>query len=327
MKVSVVMPVFNAELYVQPAIESVLSQANVPFELIVVDDGSTDRSLSIISQTNDPRLTVISQPNEGYAHAMNAGIAIARGEYIARMDSDDLSKLGRLSSQADFLDTHEDYVMVGTMHNVLSPSGVEVPSRMFNSESFWSDQTWQMLIDGTRTFADPSVMFRTEHARKVGGYRTYQRSGMDLDLWLRLLETGMRAAVLNQPLYLLRIGVETITSHPQVYARNQIPRLLAKERQSSGIDRVDRGEEIDDLISGELLRSSHAIHIRQQWFKAAVCFRAADWQFGLRFTWIALRRGGIGPGNLKHLLSIIQIMVKSILFQLARIFASKGTNR
>jgi glycosyltransferase involved in cell wall biosynthesis len=296
--VSVIMPVYNQQRYVRLAIKSILQQTGIAFELIIVNDGSTDKSLSIIQSVSDPRVKVISQQNAGYGAALNRGIEVARGRYIARMDSDDLSLPGRLAKEAAFLDTHPDYVMVGTLGSTATPYGKVTRSAIPPDAPAWQEQTWQMVMSGSRDFIDPSVMFRTEIARKIGGYRTYQASGMDVDFWLRLLETGGKAAVLNEYLYSRRITFNSLIEDPITTARNQIPRILAQERIETGSDRIMRGEAIADLITTPMLTEARQWNVGRQWRKVEKCIDAHDWLAALQFAWLGLRRGGIRKRNL-----------------------------
>lgn len=108
--VSVVLPVYNAEKYVGQAIQSIVAQSFQEWELIVVDDGSTDKSLAIVQSFSDPRIRVLAHgQNLGYPVAMNTGIECAKGKYVARMDSDDVSHPERLARQVAFLEEHPEY--------------------------------------------------------------------------------------------------------------------------------------------------------------------------------------------------------------------------
>src|SRR6266540_4812162 len=108
-KVSIIMPVYNGELYLKEAIDSIFKQSFTDYEFIVIDDGSTDRSAEIIGNYHDPRLQVITLPkNRGLSVALNVGLEVANGMYIARMDCDDLSHPARLEKEVKFLDEHPD---------------------------------------------------------------------------------------------------------------------------------------------------------------------------------------------------------------------------
>src|SRR5947207_13124013 len=107
------MPVYNAERYLRPAVESVLAQKYDDFELITVDDGSADSSPAILREyeAKDPRVKIVSRPNTGIVGALNDGIAASRGSLIARMDSDDISLPARFGKQVTFLDSHPEHVL------------------------------------------------------------------------------------------------------------------------------------------------------------------------------------------------------------------------
>src|SRR5438270_5027187 len=111
--VSVVMTVYNAQEYLNMAIDSILNQTYRNLEFIIIDDGSTDNSGHIIEAYNDSRIKYTPQKNRGLAAALNKGIGVARGKYIARMDHDDISYRTRLEKQVEFLENNKGVAMVG----------------------------------------------------------------------------------------------------------------------------------------------------------------------------------------------------------------------
>ncbi|MHA1713815.1 MAG: glycosyltransferase, partial [Candidatus Ranarchaeia archaeon] len=113
-KVSVIMSVYNAEKHVKKAIDSILSQTFRDFEFIIINDGSTDRTSEILKSYADPRLIVVNQANRGVTQSLNKAIGMARGQYIARMDADDISLPQRLEMQVEFLEEHPEVGLVGT---------------------------------------------------------------------------------------------------------------------------------------------------------------------------------------------------------------------
>ncbi|MCF0136092.1 MAG: glycosyltransferase family 2 protein [Lachnospiraceae bacterium] len=119
MKVSVIMPVYNREDYVEEAIRSILNQTFEDFELIVIDDYSTDRTTSVVESIIDSRIRLIKAPFKSNIPILrNAGIAMAQGKYIAFMDSDDISSLDRLEKQVQFLETHPEYGVIGGQNHM-----------------------------------------------------------------------------------------------------------------------------------------------------------------------------------------------------------------
>ena len=119
------MPVYNAEKYIGDSIASVLQQSFIDFELLIINDGSTDKTEKIIRGFADPRIRLINQTNQGIAAALNNGLQIARADYIARFDADDICMPERLQIQYDFLRTLPDYVIVGSNADYIDMNDVE----------------------------------------------------------------------------------------------------------------------------------------------------------------------------------------------------------
>lgn len=119
-KVSIIMPVYNSEKYVGEAIQSIIDQTYKDFELIVIDDCCKDKSAEIISGFRDDRIVFIrNEVNKGFLYGLNLGIETAKGEYIARLDDDDISYPERLAKQVEYMDAHRDVVLLGTRRDLL----------------------------------------------------------------------------------------------------------------------------------------------------------------------------------------------------------------
>jgi glycosyltransferase involved in cell wall biosynthesis len=190
-KVSVVMTVYNAEPYLRDAIDSILRQTFGGFEFIIVNDGSTDRSPEILNEIAriDPRVRLISRGNTGIVAAANEGIAAARGQYLARMDADDVSLPRRFERQVEYLDAHPDCVVVGSRVMNTDPHGIPVaPSEHALTHAEIDAQL--MTVGGGWALLQPATMMRLEAVRKVGGYRGAYNISEDHDLFLRLAEVG-----------------------------------------------------------------------------------------------------------------------------------------
>ena len=121
--VSVVMPVYNTEAYLTDSVDSILGQTFLDWELICVDDGSSDGSLDILRRYEraDPRVRVITRPNTGVARARNDGMRVAAGRYIAAMDSDDVALPERLRRQVDYMESHPECVGLGAAVRIVGP--------------------------------------------------------------------------------------------------------------------------------------------------------------------------------------------------------------
>jgi len=181
--VSVVMSVFNGGELLAAAVESVLAQTFTDFEFIIIDDGSTDRSVEVLHGYNDPRIILVRQENRGIAAALNRGLELASGYYIARQDADDLSFPQRLTTQTNYLDNHPEIAVLGTAALVIDSVG-----RPFST--FWPftrhERLVKELLRGICPLMHGSVMMRREAVRNVGGYNPAFGHAQDVELWLRI---------------------------------------------------------------------------------------------------------------------------------------------
>lgn len=203
--VSVVMPVFNQEKYVADAVRSILQQTFTDFELLVVDDGSTDRTVEIVEGFDDPRIRVIRNEHTGFITTLVKGYQEAKGRWIARMDSDDLCHPERLARQIDFLETHPECGFVGSAYGYVTPNGYCLEPQ---SQFEWRYIKPSEITLGGRVFGDPTVIFGRELAEKVGFYDPEFNN--ENPLWYRLLRES-EGAVMGEPLYLTRWLVTSLS--------------------------------------------------------------------------------------------------------------------
>lgn len=231
-RVSVVLSVYNDAAFVGEAVRSILAQAFTGFELIVIDDGSTDGSASIVESFADPRIRLFRQPNAGLAASLNRGIAEARGAYIARHDSDDISEPERFGRQVELLDARPDVVLAGTNATVLEETGERVTATTLPTE----DAPIRLsLRTGANPFVHGSVMFRREAVVGAGLYRPAFRQAQDRDLWLRMAERG-KLANLPDALYCWRMrrGGVGASKYEDQRDYSRLARLCA-ERRAAGL--------------------------------------------------------------------------------------------
>jgi glycosyltransferase involved in cell wall biosynthesis len=188
--VSVLLPVFNAERFLPAALASILAQTFTDWELIAVDDGSTDSSPRILQEyaARDSRLRVLRPGKIGFARSLNQAIAAARGCFIARMDADDLSMPRRLAIQVDYLDRHPDCVLVGSQVTVIDDVGD--PIGPFKGLPLEHDQIDSALMKLAWPLVHPSVMMRREAILAAGGYAEGLFPVEDHDLFLKMCEIG-----------------------------------------------------------------------------------------------------------------------------------------
>jgi len=223
--VSVVMSVLNGGQYLRQAVESILSQTFRDFEFIVIDDGSTDETWSILSDyvARDERLVLLrNDGNLGYTRSLNRGLSQAKGVYIARQDADDVSDVHRLESQVALLDANRAVGLVSCWIEVIDAEGHSVSPAEFDFFIKATDNETihqQLLIDSF--ICHGSVMVRRECLDRIGNYDVALEPTEDYDLWLRLSEVAQMMLV-AQPLYCYRYHPDSVskTRFPQQhYAR------------------------------------------------------------------------------------------------------------
>jgi len=214
-RVSVLMPVYNGERFLREAIDSILSQDYDDFELVIVDDGSQDGTAAIIASYRDPRIvSLCSTPNQGVIAARTKALSATRGEYIALMDSDDISLTGRLARQVAYLDQHLECGVVAARVHMIDTQGA--------SKGIWQDEYAITTQEQIRTFlpkanciAHSTVMVRGDLLRKHG-YCCPSGVTEDYDLWLRLAASGVIFAKLPEVLVHYRLTPGSLTSLGQV---------------------------------------------------------------------------------------------------------------
>ena len=191
-RVSVLLPVWNAEPFLETAIDSILRQTFPSFELIVIDDGSTDASAAIAERCarGDARLRVVRRSHEGLSASLNLGLAAARGEYVARMDADDISVLDRLRKQVAHLDARPACVAVGAWIEVIDEAGRHLGLKTYVTRH---DEIRAALLRGISPMAHPTVVARRDALRAMAGYDARRYPSEDFDLWCRLVERGQLA--------------------------------------------------------------------------------------------------------------------------------------
>jgi glycosyltransferase involved in cell wall biosynthesis len=186
--ISVVLTIYNGERFLAEAVDSILAQTFSDFELIAVDDGSTDRSLAILQAyaAQDQRVRLISRPNTGQAGAINDGVYAARGEFVARMDADDVLRPDRFRRQYEFLKAHPDIGVLGAAYQAIDETGTCIGQP--NRYPLEPTRIRKALQNGSCAIAHPAVMLRRTALLRAGPYRGVLRPAEDYDLWLRMSE-------------------------------------------------------------------------------------------------------------------------------------------
>ena len=188
-RVSWLIPVYNGEAFLAEALESVLTQDFTDFEVVVVDDGSTDGTAGILADhaARDPRIKVIAQPNGGIVSALNTGLARCRGEFVARMDADDVALPHRLSFQVAWLDAHPGCVLVGG-YAVSRDAAGKVTHRTTGGRHRRTDLG--VFPPRICVSMHPLITLRRSALEAVGAYRADHPHAEDYDLFIRLAAHG-----------------------------------------------------------------------------------------------------------------------------------------
>lgn len=200
--VSVILPVYNAEKYIAEAVESVLSQSYTNFELLIINDGSTDTSLSIIESFNDHRIRVINnEVNLKLILTLNFGISQCKGKYIARMDADDVCEVDRFQKQVDFMEANPHYILCGTWATIIDSEGNQTGA----IKRIDTNDLLRVNMLFTTPFIHPTVLLRSD-ALNNEVYSAEALHCEDLEFWLRLSERT-KGKFHNLPEYLLRYRI------------------------------------------------------------------------------------------------------------------------
>jgi glycosyltransferase involved in cell wall biosynthesis len=238
------MPCYNAASYLSDAIKSILSQSFLEFELLIIDDGSTDDSIAIIRSFTDERICVIQKSRKGIAVALNLGLKQARAPIIARFDADDICFTDRLQKQYLFLALNPEYIVVGSGADYVDKDGHYIFS---HTPVAVSNEEIQVLPPSKCPFIHASVMFRKETVAEMG-YDISAHSFEDHLLWLQLKEKGK---MYNMPERLLSVRINpgsfTIDEKKRTGKFRKIKAKALNDRRISAED----GQKLLEIISNQ----------------------------------------------------------------------------
>lgn len=247
--VSVIMAVYNEAEHLPATLESIRQQTFTDYELIIIDDGSTDKTWQIVESLERPRLrTHRNLPNRGQTASLNLALTLSSGKYIARHDAEDSSDPTRFEKQVRYLDRHPDVALVGSLVDWVDSTGSSI--RHFEYPTEHDDIVERLKTKNS--FGHGAVMFRREALGKVGAYREEFQLAQDYELWLRLSEK-FKVANLPETLYRMRFStrMSSVARNAEQNAYAALARQLAAERREAG------GEETDLEASAEALRQKY----------------------------------------------------------------------
>jgi len=226
-KISVIMSVYNGEAHLTDSIASILDQTFANFEFIIVNDCSTDNSPEIIRSFRDDRIRVINnEKNIGLTKSLNRALKVARAEYIARQDADDISLPDRFKRQLEYMEDHQEVALLGTSIFVIGNDGEILEKRIA------APDPGKTLLRGNR-FCHGSVMIRREVLDKTGLYNELFKYSQDYELWLRISKHH-KARNLTEPLYKLRFYSGSIGASRIVEQAMFV--ILAQKQAKNGLD-------------------------------------------------------------------------------------------
>jgi glycosyltransferase involved in cell wall biosynthesis len=243
--ISVLMPAYNATRYLREAIDSVLAQSFADFELILLDDGSTDQTPQVLKEYawRDARIRVHGGANRGISQTLNDGLAMARGEFIARMDADDISLPERFAKQVRFLREHPEHVLVGSRCMMIDPEGFPICEKF--DIALDHEEINASLMKMGWPLVHPAVMMRAAAVRSIGGYDVTYRTNQDHDLFLRLAEIGRLAnlpeVLLKYRQHLQSVGTKKLVEDPKARTVFQIVKA-AHDRRGIGFIEPQTGK-------------------------------------------------------------------------------------
>jgi glycosyltransferase involved in cell wall biosynthesis len=240
--VTVLLPVYNAERFLREAIDSVLMQSFGDFELLVLNDGSTDSSAAIIDSYDDPRLKHLpNDRNRGLIYTLNRGIDEAKGIFIARMDADDRCHPERFARQVAFLQHHEAAVVATTLE-MMDEKGAPLPLWP-DDRAFTTPEGIRKCLLRTNCIAHPSVMGHASILKRYR-YQEDQTEAEDYDLWLRLAADGLVIAKIDKPLLWYRVLQSGLTRKDRLNAFERLSRtkgkFLARRRKEGTMNQYCR---------------------------------------------------------------------------------------
>ncbi len=242
-EVSVIMPMRNAELYVRAALASVLEERFVPLEVIVVNDGSTDRSGAFVAAIGDMRVRLVDGPQRGISACLNLGLKCARGSIIMRCDADDLYPPGRIQAQMSWLTSHPDHDAVCGAFSTVDSRGRLVANLVAAGKPHAEDIDAELREGVVRTHLC-TFAIRAHTLRRIGAFREYFETGEDIDLQLRLGE-GHRVAYVPMNTYAYRLHEASVTHIVRRDRRrffDDVAREFQRQRLADGADALAQGK-------------------------------------------------------------------------------------
>ena len=245
--VSVVMPSYNSEKYIAESIQSIIDQTYTNWEFIIVDGHSSDKTIEIINRyiEKDCRIKFVFDEGKGIGAALNQGCKLAKGKYIARMDTDDISLPNRFEEEVRFLENHKDCVLVSAAAIYIDENSKEI--------GYSFPYTWPSLVRNNPTGINhPCVMMRKDKYLLTGGYPPIKRAE-DLMLWHLLMKYG-KIKILEKMLLKYRLSDDSLTCHTTSFFNKNVNNVW-KKYSNCDLSDVKILDEINTFIRDNVTNS------------------------------------------------------------------------
>lgn len=263
-KITVFMPVYNGEKYLREAIESILSQTFTDFEFLIINDGSTDKSVEIIKSYNDKRIRLIdNQQNLGLAKVCNLGMSLANGEYVARMDCDDISVKTRLAKQTKFMDMHGEVGICGTWIKMFGT---------INYKNIYptTDEKLKARLLFNTCFAHPSVIIRKKifidnHLK----FKKELEPGDDYYLWTEA-SIATSFACLPKILLYYRMHTDNISKIKSTQQKIGATHARLNMLKKLGIVPTDKELKIHSSLKSDSMQTKYFLEYSEEWLNKLI---------------------------------------------------------
>jgi glycosyltransferase involved in cell wall biosynthesis len=278
--ISIIMPVWNGEKYLAAAVDSLLAQTYTDFELLVIDDGSTDRTPEILRSYADPRLRVLRLDHAGIVVALNHGLSQAKAQWVARLDADDLSLPRRLELQWQAVNRHPQAVLCHTNVTYFGEDSLSIgEARLPRSRSFTA-----LRLCYQCPIVHSTVLFKKSAALAAGGYLPEERHAEDFSLWGRLLEQG-EFVTLPQKLVQFRVHQQSVSQK-----NLEVQRALARQIGIRHCQQFFRLNEPEAAMANAILRANARERVPQDWWWFLTrCAPRLKWKSAETLGWLILQ--------------------------------------
>ena len=271
-RLSIIMSVFNGAEYLHEAISSIQTQSFRDWEFLIMDDGSTDETSSILKKISDPRIRYYNQENSGLTVSLNRLLMLAKGVFVARQDADDISYSNRFEHQLSYLDKHPDIGLLGTWADQIDHFGEKLDEICPVSDP----EDIKKLLPFENPFIHASIVVRKDLIDKVKGYRDVFKYSQDYDLVLRISEhadlANLRHILCGKRHTPSMVSISN-NSEQQYYA--ELARKMWRERSETGTDSIISGRKIDLPEKTSGLSNSGAViyhkHLISSWIRKGEC--------------------------------------------------------